>query len=157
MFGVDSAEVEPDTVVYLDEYLSITTWDVDEAYRGLPLTQMIVMARWLRERAHFAVSFLGLERATEAQLDELAAVFAPYALHILRVVSSRFEDGTQWIAALNSLPFSLHRNPRTRCARRKGWTPRPLEPGRSSPVRRIRSCYPRPITESATAETRIST
>jgi hypothetical protein len=83
MFGVDPAEVDPDTVEYLNERLPITTWDVDEPYRSLPLTQIVVMARWLRERAHLAASFLGLERATEGQLDELAAVFAPYALHML--------------------------------------------------------------------------
>ncbi len=64
------------------------------------------MARWLRERAHLAVSFLGLETATEPQLDELAALFAPYALHMLRVISPRFDDAKQFVDGLE-LPAAL--------------------------------------------------
>jgi len=106
MFGVDPAEVEPDTVDFISQRLRITTWEVDEAYRTAPLDQVVVLARWLRERANLAISFLGLETAPEPQLDELAAMFAPYALHMLSVISSRFDDAEQFVAALE-LPAAL--------------------------------------------------
>ena len=106
MFGVDPTEVEPEVVEFVNQHLRITTWEVDEAYRTAPLDQIVILARWLRERAHLAVSFLGLQTATESQLDELAAMFAPYALFILGVVSSRFDDAEHFLAALE-LPAGL--------------------------------------------------
>jgi hypothetical protein len=106
MFGVDPAEVEPEAVEFVNQRLRITTWELDEAYRNAPLDQVVVLARWLRERAHLAISFLGLERATESQLDELAAMLAPYALFVLSVISSQFEDAEQFVAALE-LPAAL--------------------------------------------------
>lgn len=106
MFAVDPAEVGSDAVDFINERLRITTWEVDEAYRTAPLDQVALLARWLRERAHLAVSFLGLETATESQLDELAALFAPYALHMLRVIGSRFDDANQFVDGLE-LPAAL--------------------------------------------------
>ena len=106
MFGVDPQEVEPDTVDFVNQRLRITTWEIDETYRTVPLDQVAAMAQWMRERAHVAAPFLGLETATECQLDVLAALFAPYALHILGVVSSQFDDAEQFIAALE-LPGAL--------------------------------------------------
>jgi hypothetical protein len=56
--------------------------------------------------ADVAFSFLGLETAPESHLDELAALFAPYAVHILGVISSTFDDAEQFLAALE-LPAGL--------------------------------------------------
>ncbi len=106
MLGVDAAEIEPDAVDFINQRLRITMWEVDEAYRSAPLHQVVLLARWLRERAYLAVSFLGLETATESQLDDLAALFAPYAWHILGVISSRFDDAEQFVARLE-LPVVL--------------------------------------------------
>lgn len=106
LFGVDPAEVDPDAVDFVNQRLRITTWDLDDAYRSAPLVQVATMAAWLRERAHLAVAFLGLESATEAQLDDLTALFAPYALYMLAVIAPRFEDAGEIVATLG-LPAVL--------------------------------------------------
>jgi hypothetical protein len=106
VFGVDPAEVESDTVDFVNQRFRITTWEVDEAYRTAPLDQVVILARWLRERAHLALAFLGLEKATEPQLDELAAIFAPYALHVLSIASCWYDDAEQFVAVLE-LPATL--------------------------------------------------
>jgi hypothetical protein len=106
MFGVDPAEVDPEAVEFVNQRLRITTWELDEAYRKAPLDQVVILARWLRERAHLAIRFLGLETVTESQLDELAAMLAPYGLFVLSVVSTQFDDAGQFIAALE-LPAGL--------------------------------------------------
>jgi hypothetical protein len=106
MFGVEPAEMNPVSVDFINQRLRITPWEVDEAYRTAPLDQVVLMARWLRERAHLATTFLGLESASESQLDELAAMFAPYALYILSVIFSTFEDAEQFVASLE-LPVTL--------------------------------------------------
>jgi hypothetical protein len=103
---VDPAEIEPDAVDFINERFPITMWEVDEAYRTAPLDHVVVLAQWMRERAHLATGFLGLETATESQLEELAALFAPYVLHILRVISSRFDDADQVLAEFE-LPAGL--------------------------------------------------
>lgn len=106
LFGVDASVIDADAMVFLNERLRITTWDVDEAYRTMPLGYVAAIALWLRERAHLAVGFLGLEEATESQLDELSALFAPYVLYVLGVFRSQFDDAEELIAALE-LPASL--------------------------------------------------
>lgn len=106
MFGVSPSEVEPDAVDFVNQRLRITTWEVDETYRTVPLAEVVAMARWLREHAHLAVSLLGLDTATDSQLDDLAALFAPYALHILAYVSSCVDDAEELIATLE-LPAGL--------------------------------------------------
>ena len=106
MFGVDPTEVEPEAFEFVDECFRFTSWELDEAYRDAPLDQVAILARWLRERADLAVSFVGLESVPESQLDELAAMLAPYALHVLTVISSRLEDAEQFVAALE-LPAAL--------------------------------------------------
>jgi hypothetical protein len=59
------------------------------------------MAKWLREQAELtAASFLGPQRATGTQLDELAALFARYAVQILRVISSSFDGAAEFLASL---------------------------------------------------------
>jgi hypothetical protein len=106
MFGVDPSTVEPDAVDFINERFRITTWEIDEAYRSAPLDQIVVMAQWLRERADLAVPVLGLDTASVSQLDELAALLAPYALHILSVIVLRFDDARQFVADLD-LPAAL--------------------------------------------------
>jgi len=56
--------VEPEAVEFVNQRLRITTWELDEAYRKAPLDQVVILARWLRERAHLAIRFLGLETVT---------------------------------------------------------------------------------------------
>jgi hypothetical protein len=106
LFGEDASEIDANAMDFLNERLRITTWDVDEAYRTMPLGYVVAIALWLRERAHLVVGFLGLEEATESQLDELAALFAPYVLYVLGVFRSQFDDAEELIAALE-LPASL--------------------------------------------------
>ena len=106
MFGVDPADVEPEAFEFVNECLRFTSWELDEAYRNAPPDHVAILARWLRERAHLAVSLLGLESAPESQLDELAAMLAPYALHVITVISSRFDDAGRFAAALE-LPAGL--------------------------------------------------
>jgi hypothetical protein len=106
MFGVDPSTVEPDAVDFINRQFRITAWEIDETYRSASLDRVVVMARWLRERADLAVSFLGLDAASESQLDELAAIVAPYALLILSMAVSRFDDAGQFVADLE-LPAAL--------------------------------------------------
>jgi hypothetical protein len=56
-------------------------------------------AHWLRRHARLAVSFLGLEAAQEFHLGELAALIAPYAVHIL--ASGANKRGRLRVAASN--------------------------------------------------------
>jgi len=105
-FGIEPSTIEPEAVDFINQRLRITTWEIDEAYRTAPLTQVVLMAEWLREHADLAVSFLGLETATESELDDLAALVAPYALHILRIIASQSDEATQFLAALD-LPSAL--------------------------------------------------
>jgi hypothetical protein len=106
MFGVDPAQFEPEAMEFVAEWLRFTTWELDEAYRNAPPNHVAILAQWLRERAHLVVSLFGLDSAPESQLDELAAMVAPYALHVLTVISTRFEDAEQFVAALE-LPAAL--------------------------------------------------
>jgi hypothetical protein len=106
MFGADAPELEDDAVDFVNEKLRITAWEVDEAYRTLPLADVARMAVWLRERAHLVVGFLGLEKATESQLDDLASLIAPYVLFLLGIVRSRIDDAEQFIGGLG-LPAGL--------------------------------------------------
>ena len=104
MFGADMSEIEDDAVDFVNENLRITTWAVDEAYRTLPLADVAMMAAWLRDRAHLVVGFLGLENATESQLDDLAALVAPYVLFVLGIVRSRIDDSEEFIGDLELPP-----------------------------------------------------
>jgi hypothetical protein len=106
ILGVGVSRIEDDAVEFVNENLRITTWDIDEAFRTLPLADVARMAVWLRERAHLAVEFLGLESATESQLDDLAALFAPFVLHLLGIVRSVIDDAEEFIADLG-LPDGL--------------------------------------------------
>lgn len=106
LVGLEPEEVDPAAVEFVNQRLRITSWDLDEAYRSAPLLQVATMAAWMRERAHLAVAFLGLETATEAQLDDLATTFAPYALYILVVIVPRFDDAGEILATLG-LPAVL--------------------------------------------------
>lgn len=106
MFGLEMLEDEDDAVDFVNENLRMTTWEIDEAYRSLELAEVAKMAVWLRERAHLAVEYLGLEHATESQLDDLAALFAPYSLFMLSVVRSRI-DGLEELIGGFGLPAGL--------------------------------------------------
>ncbi|MDA8317597.1 MAG: hypothetical protein M0010_20890 [Actinomycetota bacterium] len=106
LLGLDPAEVDLDALEFVNQRLRISAWDLDEAYRNAPLVRVATMAAWLRERAHLAVAYLGLESATEAQLDDLTAIFAPGVLHIFAVIAPQVDDAGEAIAALG-LPAIL--------------------------------------------------
>jgi len=73
------------------------------------------------ERAHLVVGFLGLEKATESQLDDLASLIAPYVLFLLGIVRSRIDDAEQFIGGLGLPPGSWCRRFRPRhCRPRRG-------------------------------------
>jgi len=106
VFGMDPAEIAPDAVDFVNQRLRVTAWELDEAYRTEPLAVVVSMAQWLREHAHLAVSFLGLETAPQSHIDEFAALSAPYAVHILRVIASGLDDADEILAILE-LPAVL--------------------------------------------------
>jgi hypothetical protein len=105
MLGVDPGLVDPDTVDVINQRLRITMWEIDESYRSASLDRVAAMAQWLREQVGRPIEALGLAKASDSQLDDLAALLAPYALHILSIISP-FDDARQFIANLE-LPAGL--------------------------------------------------
>lgn len=106
MFGVDPSAVEPDTVDFINQNFRVTTWEIDEAYRSTPLDQIAVMAKWLRERADLTIPVLGLDVASASQLDQLAALLAPYVLHVISMIAPR-SDEARWFVSELELPAAL--------------------------------------------------
>lgn len=106
MFGVDPSTVEPDAVDFINQHLRVTTWEIDEAYRSTPLDQIAVMAKWLRERADLTIPVLGLDVASASQLDQIAALLAPYVLHVISMIVPRADEARRFVAELE-LPAAL--------------------------------------------------
>lgn len=100
VFGVDPDEVAQGDLDFFNEQLAIRAWEVDDAYRTIPLDQVLVLAQWLRERAPLAVSFLGLDMLTESQLDDLSALVAPYVWHVLGLFYAHFDDAGETLLFL---------------------------------------------------------
>lgn len=106
VFGVTPDEVDQGDMDIVNEQLPIRAWEVDDAYRTIPVDQIVVLAQWLRQRAPLAASFLGLDMLTESQLDDFSALVAPYAWHVLGLIYTHLDDAREALLFLE-LPAGL--------------------------------------------------
>jgi hypothetical protein len=106
LMGLDPTELDTDAIEDVIQRLRFDESELVETYRTAPLERIVVMAKWLRGQIREVAHFVGLETATDPQLEELVAVIAPYALYLMTLVSERLNDGPEILASMN-LPAEL--------------------------------------------------
>jgi len=90
MFGVDPSKVDADAIA-LVEQLQIKIQNIEYVYRSANLESIVAMAKWIRDHLDVVTEFLGLARATDSMLDDLATQFAPVALSLIEPFMDAFD------------------------------------------------------------------
>ena len=89
--GTNPADIDPSHFELINRR-RVESEDIDRAYLVLPLPQIVVMARMLREWAPAAANWLGLHNLTESETDQICAVLAPMAAHIVLQFRDQLDD-----------------------------------------------------------------
>jgi hypothetical protein len=91
MFGVNPSELNDDALEFVEQ-LKITFRNIEDAYRTTSLEDIVAMAKWLRDHIHVASEYLGIAKASDSILDDLATQFAPIVLCLIEPFVNAFDD-----------------------------------------------------------------
>jgi hypothetical protein len=104
VFGFGDSDVEPGVADIVCERFRIDLSDVGRAYRSIPIDEITAMAKWLRDRASIFITYFHLESIGEVEVDETAALAAPYAIYLLGALSPLINDDAIELLRLLDLP-----------------------------------------------------
>lgn len=85
--GIGSADLD-----LVNTHFRVSVQDVDEAYRSAPIEDIVRMAQLIAGNAHAVLDYLGVTGGTEAEIEDLAATFAPAALYFAGLLRQVFDD-----------------------------------------------------------------
>jgi hypothetical protein len=101
VFAPGESDVDQRVVDIVNDQFHINVAEIDATYRNLPLDEVVAMAKWLRERASLFVDYLNLDFVGEVELDEAAALLAPYAHYVLGNLLPLLGDTGEFVQLLD--------------------------------------------------------
>jgi hypothetical protein len=92
VLNVDPDEIGDDVVDFVNTELRIVPSEIDEAYRSAPIDDIVEVAQRLREFAPLALGHIGVTDASDADIEDLAAIFAPAGVYFVNLLRAKFDD-----------------------------------------------------------------
>jgi len=92
VLGFDSGIVSPQALDVMNSKLRMSIPALDDAYRTVPVEQIAVMAQRLTAWAPHLLSYLKVTGVKQAEIQDLAVVFAPAAIHYVNLLRGAFDD-----------------------------------------------------------------
>lgn len=103
VLNIDPAAFGSEALDLLNRGRVIPT-DIDESYRSASIEDIVAVAQLGREHGPELLDHLGITGVSEAEIEELAATFAPLVVYLVKLGRSQFDD---FPALLPSMARSL--------------------------------------------------
>jgi hypothetical protein len=95
VFNVNPDEIDDEAMDYMNGELRLVPSEIDETYRSASIEDIVVVAQRLNEFAPSALEHIGVTDASEAEIEDLVAMFAPAAVYFVKLLQTKFEDFPQ--------------------------------------------------------------
>lgn len=92
VFGLERGTVSPDVLEVLNSKLRVSVPTLDDEYRTVPVEEVALMAHRLTAWAPHLLRHLNITGVTQAEIEDLAVVFAPGLVHFVALLRAAFED-----------------------------------------------------------------
>jgi hypothetical protein len=92
VFGLDLGTLSVGELDVFNSALRTSIADLDHAYRTVPVGEIASMAHLLADWAPHFLGYLKVTGATQPEIEDLAMVFAPAAIHYVNRLRDTFED-----------------------------------------------------------------
>jgi hypothetical protein len=90
--GLERGTVSPDVLYILNSKLRVSIPTLDDAYRTVPVEEIALMAHRLTVWAPHLLRHLNITGVRQAEIEDLAAMFAPGVVHFAALLRAAFED-----------------------------------------------------------------
>ena len=110
VFNVDASEIPPRVIDEINAKLSPSARDIDNAYRNVPLERIVAVAQRLTELAPHLLEYLEIKRASDAEIEDLAATFAPLVSYYLDLLRDAYDDFLDNELAPGALELTVAQN-----------------------------------------------
>jgi len=107
VFGLDSGTMSVDVLDTMNSKLRISIPDLDNAYRTVPVEEIASMAQRLAAWAPHLLRYLKVTGAKQAEIEDLAAVFAPGMIYYVNLLREAFDDFPDEHSSLAPPPLEL--------------------------------------------------
>lgn len=91
VLGFDRGTVSPEVFDVMNSKLRISIPALDDAYRTVPVEQIALMAQRLAAWAPHLLSYLKVTGAKQVEIEDLAVIFAPAAIHYVNLLRETFD------------------------------------------------------------------
>ncbi|MDA8290220.1 MAG: hypothetical protein M0Z33_00850 [Actinomycetota bacterium] len=92
VLGFDRGTISLEALEVMNSELRISMPALDNAYRTVPLDEIAFMAHRLATWAPLVLSYLQVTGTQPAEIEDLAVVFAPAAIHYVSLLREAFDD-----------------------------------------------------------------
>jgi hypothetical protein len=92
VFNVEATEVPPDVIDEINARIRPNMHDIDETYRNIAVERIVLISQRLTQWAPTLLDYLEITRVTDAEIEDLATMMAPFVSYFFDLLREAYED-----------------------------------------------------------------